>query len=124
MLGKISRSGNIAAVAQVQSRYTYLYFYYDFLCQGCHLDIINFAIIERVAAWSFSNHTAETETEITCLEIFLAKPIHVTTSRAEHVVVCLNTGLHGAVAVLDIAESRASSPDAEVPLFPPISTPH
>ena len=92
------------------SNKSYLYILILFSFQGCNLDVINLSTNERVAAWSFSNHdTADPETEITCLEMFLAEPSSVSGSgrtRVSHVVVGLDTGLHGALAVLDIAESR------------------
>ena len=70
------------------------------------MDVINLNTNERLAAWSFSSHdTADPETEVTCVDLFSADPSS-SRARVSHVVVGLDTGLHGAVAVLDVAESR------------------
>jgi len=85
-LGKVARNGNIAAIAK-----------------GANLDIINLSSNERLAAWSFCSSSQEPETEITCLVPFSADPSSKNTS---HVLVGLDTGLHGLLAVFDITESR------------------
>jgi len=86
LVGKVAKSGNIAAIAK-----------------GANLDIINLSSNERLAAWSFCSSTQEPETEITCLVPFSSDPASKSTS---HVLVGLDTGLHGLLAVFDITESR------------------
>lgn len=100
IIGKVARNGNIAAIAKVGflrkeicSKHVYKYL------QGANLDIINLASNERLAAWSFCSSSQEPETEITCLVPFSSDPSSKNTS---HVLVGLDTGLHGLLAVFDI----------------------
>ena len=59
--------------------------------------MINLITNERLAAWSFSSEdSADPEAEITCLTLL----------SVSHVIVGLDTGLHGALAVFDITEGR------------------
>ena len=72
--------------------------------QGASVDVVNLVTNERLAAWSADQDTSEVETEITCLAPLSSDPGHKT--RVSHVVLGLDTALRGALAVLDIAESR------------------
>ena len=72
--------------------------------QGCNLDVINLTTNERLAAWSFSSlDSADPEAEITCLALLSAEP---SSNNPSHVILGLDTGLHGALAVFDITEGR------------------
>ena len=72
--------------------------------QGCNLDVINLITNERLAAWSFSSlDSADPEAEITCLSLVSADP---RSNNPSHVILGLDTGLHGALAVFDITEGR------------------
>ena len=72
--------------------------------KGANLDIIDLSSNERLAAWSFCSSTQEPETEITCLVPFSSDPASKNTS---HVLVGLDTGLHGLLAVFDITGNIA-----------------
>ena len=72
--------------------------------QGCNLDVINLITNERLAAWSFTSlDSADPEAEITCLSLVSGDP---RSANPSHVILGLDTGLHGALAVFDITEGR------------------
>ena len=75
-----------------------------YFLQGASVDVVNLQTNERLAAWSADQETSEVETEITCLATLSSDPGHK--SRVSHVILGLDTALRGALAVLDIAESR------------------
>ena len=88
-LGKICRRGNIAVIAK-----------------GANLDVVSLPSNERLSAWTFGTDLEEPETEITCLLPFSSEP---SSSRApSHVLVGLDTGLQGLLAVFDIQECRVT----------------
>ena len=99
MLGVVAKSGKIAAVAKVNiaSHITVAKHNKSSNTQGSSLDVMNLTTNERLAAWSFSSlDSADPEAEITCLCLL----------SVSHVIVGLDTGLHGALAVFDITEGR------------------
>ena len=75
--------------------------------QGCNLDVINLMTNERLAAWSFSSlDSADPEAEITCLSLVSGVSGDPRSNNPTHVILGLDTGLHGALAVFDITEGR------------------
>ena len=71
--------------------------------QGPNLDIVSLAQNERLSAWSFSAATQDPETEITALALFSSEP---GLGPPSHVLVGLDSGLAGLLAVFSIAEGR------------------
>ena len=69
--------------------------------------MINLITNERLAAWSFSSlDSADPEAEITCLSLVSGVSGDPRSNNPTHVILGLDTGLHGALAVFDITEGR------------------
>ena len=69
--------------------------------------MINLMTNERLAAWSFSSlDSADPEAEITCLSLVSGVSGDPRSNNPTHVILGLDTGLHGALAVFDITEGR------------------
>ena len=67
------------------------------------MDIVSLAQNELLSAWSFSAATQDLETEITALALFSSEP---GVGPPSHVLVGLDSGLAGLLAVFSIAEGR------------------
>ena len=72
--------------------------------------MINLITNERLAAWSFSSlDSADPEAEITCLSLVSGVSGDPRSNNPTHVILGLDTGLHGALAVFDITEGLIKS---------------